>query len=360
MTTSPRGRRSSLRVLAPLCAAAAVALAAFTQLGVAASAAAPSNTLRPTIAGNARVGNTLTANRGRWSNAPTGFAFQWLRCGPGGGSCVAIAGATNQSYTLTSSDLGRRIRVRVTASNKDGSSSADSNPTATVLAAGTGPVSRSAPAISGTPRVGQILTASNGTWTGASRFAYAWQRCDETGGACVDIAGATTQTYTLQAADVAHRMRVRVTASNARGSSSAVSNATDLVAPASGSGGPAISIASVVPPQRLIVDQIKSSPTVIRSRRPFVVRFHVSDTRGFAVREALVYVLPLPYGLIRNAPEVQTDGTGWASIQLVPTAKLPLRRGSLVMFVRARKSGENLLAGVSTRRLVQIRTGSPG
>lgn len=359
MTTSPRRRRSTFRVLAPVCAAAA-ALAVFAQLGVASSTAAPSNTLRPTIAGNPRVGNTLTANRGRWSNAPTGFAFQWLRCAAGGGSCAAIAGATNQSYTLTSSDLTHRIRVRVTASNKDGSSSADSNATGTVLVAGTGPVSRSAPAVSGTPKVGQVLTASNGTWTGASRFAYAWQRCDETGGACVDIAGATTQTYTLQTADAAHRMRVRVTASNARGSSSAVSNATDLVGPASGTGGPAISVASVVPPQRLIVDQIKPVPSVIRSRRPFVVRFHVSDTRGFAVREALVYVLPLPYGLIRNAPEVQTDGTGWAAIQLVATSKLPLRPGSLVMFVRARKSGENLLAGISTRRLVQIRVGSPG
>jgi hypothetical protein len=359
MNHSPRRGRPIFRVLAPVCAAA-VALTVFAQLGVASSTAAPSNTLRPTIAGNARVGNTLTANRGRWNNTPTGFAFQWLRCGPAGANCAAISGATNQSYTLTSSDLTHRIRVRVTASNKDGSSSADSNPTATVLAAGTGPVSRSAPGISGTPKVGQALTASNGTWSGASRFAYQWQRCDETGGACVDIAGATTQTYTLQAADSAHRIRVRVTASNARGSSSAMSNATDLVAPASGTGGPAISVASVVPPQRLIIDQVKSVPTIVRSRKPFVVRFHVSDTRGFAVREALVYVLPLPYGLIRNAPEVQTDGTGWAAIQLAPTSKLPLRAGSLVMFVRARKSGENLLAGISTRRLVQIRTGSPG
>lgn len=357
MTTSPRRGRSTFRVLAPVLAATVAALAVFAQLGVASSTAAPSNTLRPTIAGNPRVGNTLTANRGRWNNSPTGYAFQWLRCGSGGSNCAAISGATNQSYTLTSGDLAHRIRVRVTATNKDGASSADSNPTSIVLPAGTGPVSRSAPTISGTPKAGQVLTASNGTWTGASRFAYAWQRCDETGGACADVAGATTQTYTLQAADVAHRMRVRVTASNSRGSSSAVSNATDLVGPATGTGGPAISVASVVPPQRLIVDQIKSVPSVVRSRRPFVMRFHVSDTRGFAVREALVYVLPLPYGLIRNAPEVQTDGTGWAAIQLVPTSKLPLRPGSLVMFVRARKAGDDLLAGVSGRRLVQIRIG---
>jgi len=32
---------------------------------------------------------------------------------------------------------------------------------------------------------------------------------------------------------------------------------------------------------------------------------------------------------------------------------MPLRRGDLVMFIRARKPGDSLLAGVSTRRLVQ-------
>jgi hypothetical protein len=56
---------------------------------------------------------------------------------------------------------------------------------------------------------------------------------------------------------------------------------------------------------------------------------------------------------VYGAPETATDSTGWATIQVRPTRNMPLRRGDLVMFVRARKPGDNLLAGVSTRRLVQ-------
>jgi hypothetical protein len=47
-------------------------------------------------------------------------------------------------------------------------------------------------------------------------------------------------------------------------------------------------------------------------------------------------------------------------MELRPTARLPLRNGYfIVMFVRARKQGDQLLAGVSTRRLVQVRVARP-
>ena len=70
---------------------------------------------------------------------------------------------------------------------------------------------------------------------------------------------------------------------------------------------------------------------------------------------ALVYALGLPYTWMNSSPEVATDADGWATILITPTARLPLTPGtSLVMFVRARKPGENILGGVSNRRLVQI------
>jgi hypothetical protein len=103
------------------------------------------------------------------------------------------------------------------------------------------------------------------------------------------------------------------------------------------------------------VEGISFAPSVIGSRDPVVARFRVTDTRGYVVRDALVYLIGLPYGWLRRAPETRTDGEGWATIQLQPTANLPLRRGALVMFLRVRKEGDKLLTGVSSRRLIQIR-----
>ncbi len=92
------------------------------------------------------------------------------------------------------------------------------------------PQNTAPPTISGTAREGQTLTAANGTWSNnPTSFAYQWQRCAADGSSCSAIAGATAKTYTLAAADVDHRVRVAVTASNADGQASATSRTTGLV-----------------------------------------------------------------------------------------------------------------------------------
>jgi hypothetical protein len=213
-----------------------------------------------------------------------------------------------------------------------------------------------------------VLTANPGVWTSSTTptFAYQWERCNTTGAACSDIAGATNQTYTVQQADVGGTLRVRVTARNSAGSGSATSQQTSLVQPAPAPPGPAgaiklangktsIPASSVTLPDRLIVDGVKFVPSVLRSRRRFAVRFHVSDTNGNVVRDVLVYALGLPYSWARNSGEARTGMDGWVTLTMTPTRNMPLRRGgALVVFVRARVEGQNLLAGSSTRRLVQV------
>ena len=94
---------------------------------------APRNTSLPSISGTPVETNLLAGQPGSWNGTPPiAFAFQWLRCEKGGGTCVAITGATGSNYALTASDVGFRIRVTVTATNVDGSSSATSNATAIV------------------------------------------------------------------------------------------------------------------------------------------------------------------------------------------------------------------------------------
>jgi hypothetical protein len=152
-----------------------------------------------------------------------------------------------------------------------------------------------------------------------------------------------------------------VTATNSAGSVLAVSNATAAVAssstPAPPTTGKVVPIASVSLPARLIVDRVQFNPNPVRSRGTNVqLRVHVVDTRGNAVSGALVYARSTP--LVTTTPaETPTGADGWATLTFVPKLSFPLKRGHNVqVFVRARKAGEPILAGVSTRRLVQVRT----
>jgi hypothetical protein len=92
------------------------------------------------------------------------------------------------------------------------------------------PSNSTVPLVTGTPTVGQALSASNGAWSPTpTGYAYEWQDCDSAGNSCIAVTGATTSTYALTSADIAHTIRVLVTASNSSGSASSVSAPTTLV-----------------------------------------------------------------------------------------------------------------------------------
>ena len=232
------------------------------------------------------------------------------------------------------------------------------------------PVNTAEPKISGTAQDGQTLTASSGTWTTTSTitYKYQWRRCNTQGNGCSNISGADSSDYQLRTADVAHTVRVRVTAKNTDGSATADSNQTAVVAtktappptvvngcPTSGSG--TLDVSAIAPPARLAIDGQTVSPSVInRSASDITIRFHVSACNGRSISNALVYATAVPFQQFSIPAETPTGSDGWATMTMHQAGSFPAspRQQLLAVFVRARKSGEPLLAGVSTSRLVSF------
>lgn len=90
------------------------------------------NTAAPTISGTPAAGQTLTADAGTWTGAPSNFAYAWSRCDSTGANCQPIAGATASTYVVGSADAGSTLVVAATGSNSVGSATATSAPTAPV------------------------------------------------------------------------------------------------------------------------------------------------------------------------------------------------------------------------------------
>lgn len=189
--------------------------------------AAPVNTVLPVVSGRATVGGALSTTVGTWTDedgeTPT-YSYQWYRADDGAGTnLAAIGSATTNSYTLTTSDAHKYIRVVVTAD--DGAGSADQRATSAYTAVSNSAPSHSVvPAITGTARVGSSLNASSGSWSDADgdspSYSYQWYRADDNSGTGeAAIATATNSSYTLTTADAHKYLKVVVTADDGNGSS---------------------------------------------------------------------------------------------------------------------------------------------
>jgi hypothetical protein len=186
----------------------------------------PGNTTAPVVTGTATVNQTLTTSAGAWTGGPSGFHYQWQRCT--GTTCVNVAGATAGTYKLTSADGGHSVRSVVTATNVNGASTpAAAAPTAVVIDV---PAATKLPHVSGRTRAGKKLSGSHGSWTySPTSYRLQWLRCNAQGAHCSSIRHATHATYKLTKRDARHRLRLRVTATNAAGRTTAVSKATARV-----------------------------------------------------------------------------------------------------------------------------------
>lgn len=92
------------------------------------------------------------------------------------------------------------------------------------------PVNTVAPAITGVEEVGNLLSVSNGTWTGGvTSYTYQWQESLDDSQIWTSISGATTNKHLIVADDVDHKLRCLVTATNNTGPTTATSNETSII-----------------------------------------------------------------------------------------------------------------------------------
>jgi Ig domain of plant-specific actin-binding protein len=155
---------------------------------------------KPIITGRPNVGQVLTADAtGDFSDSKATLAYQWLRDG------TPITGATAKTYTVVAGDIGKALSVKVTATSGSESANATS---ATVTV--TGYLAVTPPAITGTPKVGETLTATPGTYSAApDSVTYQWKADG------ADLAGKTSSTLVLTPDLVGERISVTVTATKA-------------------------------------------------------------------------------------------------------------------------------------------------
>jgi hypothetical protein len=202
----------------------------------------------PVISGTFANGETLSHTNGSFTGTtPFTFTRQWQRCDTDqAASCSNIPGATNPTYTLTGADVGKRIRVVVTADNTAGDASHASAIVGPV--GGTAPQVLTQPSFSGTLQDGETLTATDATFSGTPTptIDRVWQRCTSTQNPdvnCANIPGTQGDIqYTLTGADVGFRIRFVNSASNGVGTAFASTAVSAPVAgdPPSPNGSPSI------------------------------------------------------------------------------------------------------------------------
>ena len=168
-----------------------------------------------TITGTAQVGQTLTAVTTAIMDADglnnVSYTYQWIRVD--GGTETNISMASASTYTLVTDDQGKTIKVKVSFTD-------DANNAETLTSAATAAVSSAAntPAtgattITGTPTVGQTLTAVTTAIMDADglnnvSYTYQWIRVD--GGTETNISMASASTYTLVTDDLGKTIKVKV------------------------------------------------------------------------------------------------------------------------------------------------------
>jgi hypothetical protein len=97
------------------------------------------------VGGTAKSARTLTAGKGSWTGTATiTYTYKWYRCSvsstktattapTSSAKCAAISGGTKSTYKLASADVGKYVRVLITAKNSAGTAYSLSKTTSKVV-----------------------------------------------------------------------------------------------------------------------------------------------------------------------------------------------------------------------------------
>ena len=201
-----------------------------------AAAFAPSVTTGALFGDTPEVGVAVDLTAAIWSGGPAPtLTHQWYRCSTTGSAvtqsrvpsgCSAISGATSLVYTATVTDLGRYLRLGVTAKNIAARRGVI-NFSVTSAAVEGAPVRTRALTVAVLPRVGRLMLISNASVAGTAPidYAYAWYSCTgptvaatTLNGLCTPIDGQTGSSYTPTVEMIGKFIVASVTATNALGS----------------------------------------------------------------------------------------------------------------------------------------------
>ena len=157
------------------------------------------------------------------------YGYQWMR--NDGTGDTDIAEATSGTYTVAAADIGKTIKVKVSFTDDGGNRESLASAATVAVVAVPNTLPAGLPAVSGTARVKETLTADTSGISDANglddvSYGYQWMRNDGTGD--TDIAEATSGTYTVADADIGKTIKVKVSFTDDGGNRESLTSAATV------------------------------------------------------------------------------------------------------------------------------------
>ena len=326
--------------------------------------AAPSNVTEPRVTGTPRVGQVLRTSRGTWSGTePISYEFRWFRWHRRRARRrLGLPAHLERERQHVSASRGRcglqdplaghreerrRARTPRPRTRPGSSSRLDRRTRRSRRSPGPPPSATSS-----------RRTVASGPVTSRSRTRSPGCAAAPQGDNCSEIQGRRTPSTRCRDADRGRTIRVRVSARNDRGTTSAISNPTaSSVAHDASSSSAALPVGSLeAAGDRLVVSQVRFKPEPGDEPYGPDHRSRPRDRARWAARERRAGVHARD-SESRPGPDGVDPGRRVGTLTLVPNQQFPQPRSgfNVQFFVKASKPGDPGLGGIAGFRLVQVR-----